>query len=57
MDTTARTFATLFQQLGLPSDNQSIEDLLPLTPRLIQRHAWRILAFGRPDRRLLLTKR
>jgi len=28
MDTTAHTFATLFQQLGLPSDNQSIEDFI-----------------------------
>lgn len=35
MDTTAHTFSILFQQLGLPSDDKSIEDFIathaPLT--------------------------
>ena len=38
MDTTAHTFATLFQQLGLPSDSHSIEEFIathaPLAPNL-----------------------
>ena len=28
MDTTAHTFTTLFQQLGLPSDEQSIDEFI-----------------------------
>jgi len=46
MDTTAHTFATLFQQLGLPSDSHSIDEFIathtPLAPatRLADASFW-----------------